>query len=111
MVFDYQKEFDEPQVSDGPKVISKESVDFIVIQGILMITKSSMIQREFQLEVCRGVRFGVQLSCTETQFQKCSQSGKNGFKHPMLFLFFLHEITFSAIHKDNIGCLEPFLPL
>ena len=51
MVFDYQKEFDEPQVSDGPKVISKESVDFIVIQGILMITKSSMIQREFQLEV------------------------------------------------------------
>lgn len=39
MVFDYQKEFDEPQVSDGPKVISKESVD-LVIQGILMITKS-----------------------------------------------------------------------
>ena len=36
MVFDYQKEFDEPQVSDGPKVISKESVDLV----ILMITKS-----------------------------------------------------------------------
>ena len=32
----------------------------------------------------RGVRSDVQLSCTETQFQKCSQSGKNGSKHPML---------------------------
>ena len=32
----------------------------------------------------RGVRSGVQLSCTETRFQKCTQSGKNGFKHPML---------------------------
>ena len=32
----------------------------------------------------RGVRSDAQLSCTETQFQKCSQSGKNGSKHPML---------------------------
>ena len=32
----------------------------------------------------RGVRSDVQLSCTETQLQKCSQSGKNGSKHPML---------------------------
>ena len=28
MVFDYQKEFYYPQVSDGPKVISNESMDF-----------------------------------------------------------------------------------
>ena len=32
----------------------------------------------------RSVRSDVQLSCTETRFQKCSQSGKNGSKHPML---------------------------
>ena len=32
----------------------------------------------------RGVRSDAQLSPTETRFQKCSQSGKNGSKHPML---------------------------
>ena len=32
----------------------------------------------------RGVRSDAQLSSTETRFQKCSQSGKNGSKHPML---------------------------
>ena len=32
----------------------------------------------------RGVRSDAQLSSTETQFQKCSQSGKNGSKHSML---------------------------
>ena len=31
----------------------------------------------------RGVRSDIQLSCTETRFQKCSQSGTNGYKHPM----------------------------
>ena len=34
----------------------------------------------------RGVRSGVQLSCTEIRFQKCSQSGKNGSKHPILYV-------------------------
>ena len=34
--------------------------------------------------VRRGVRSDAQLSCIETRFQKCSQSGKNGSKHPML---------------------------
>ena len=34
--------------------------------------------------VRRGVRSDVQLSCTEIRFKKCSQSGKNGSKHPML---------------------------
>ena len=34
--------------------------------------------------VRRGVRSDAQLSSTETRFQKCSQSGKNGSKHPML---------------------------
>ena len=32
----------------------------------------------------RGVRSDAQLSCTETRFQKCCQSGKNGSKYPML---------------------------
>ena len=32
----------------------------------------------------RGVRSDAQLSCTDTRFQKCSQSGKNGSNHPML---------------------------
>merc|ERR1719245_2403874 len=32
----------------------------------------------------RGVRSDAQLRPTETRFQKCSQSGKNGSKHPML---------------------------
>ena len=39
---------------------------------------------QWNIRLRRGVRFGVQLSCTETRFQKCSQSGKNGSKHPML---------------------------
>ena len=37
-----------------------------------------------RIDTWRSVRSDVQLSCTETQFQKCSQSGKNGSKHPML---------------------------
>merc|ERR1711963_1041906 len=32
----------------------------------------------------RSVRSDAQLSSTETRFQKCSQRGKNGSKHPML---------------------------
>ena len=32
----------------------------------------------------RGVRSDAQLSSTETRFQKCSQSGKNDSKHPIL---------------------------
>merc|ERR1711963_1251856 len=40
----------------------------------------------FPSTVCyrRGVRSDAQLRSTETRFQKCSQSGKNGSKHPML---------------------------
>ena len=36
------------------------------------------------LSLRRGVRSDAQLSSTETRFQKCSHSGKNGSKHPML---------------------------
>lgn len=41
---------DDPKVLDGPNVISNESID--LIQNDLMNPKFSMIQKEFQLEVC-----------------------------------------------------------
>ena len=37
-----------------------------------------------EIGIRRGVRSDAQLRSTETRFQKCSQSGKNGSKHPML---------------------------
>ena len=40
----------------------------------------------------RGVRSDAQLSSKETRFQKCSQSGKNGSKHPMLSIFMANNV-------------------
>ena len=40
----------------------------------------------------RGVRSDAQLSCTDTRFQKCSQSGKNGSKHPMLSISMAYNV-------------------
>ena len=40
----------------------------------------------------RGVRSDAQLSCTETRFQKCSQSGKNGSKHKMLSISMAYKV-------------------
>ena len=40
----------------------------------------------------RGVRSDAQLSSTETRFQKCSQSGKNGSKHPMLSISMAYNV-------------------
>ena len=40
----------------------------------------------------RGVRSDAQLSCTETRFQKCYQSGKNGSKHPMLSISMAYKV-------------------
>ena len=42
--------------------------------------------------LARGVRSDAQLSCTETRFQKCSQSGKNGSKNPMLSLSMVYNV-------------------
>ena len=39
-----------------------------------------------EMSLGRGVRSDAQLSSTDTQFQKCSQSGKNGSKHPLLLI-------------------------
>ena len=40
----------------------------------------------------RGIRSVVQLGCTETWFQKYSQSGKNGSKHPMLSISMAYNV-------------------
>ena len=40
----------------------------------------------------RGVRSDAQLRSTETRFQKCSQSGKNGSKHPMLSISMAYNV-------------------
>ena len=40
----------------------------------------------------RGVRSGALLSCTETWFQKWSQNGKNGSKHPMLSICMAYNV-------------------
>ena len=47
----------------------------------------------------RGVRSDVQLSYTETRFQKCSQGGKNGSKHPMLLI----SMAYNVISCKKIG--------
>ena len=46
----------------------------------------------------RGLRSDAQLSCTDTRFQKCSQSGKNGSKHPMLSI----SMTYNAISCKKV---------
>ena len=61
----------------------------IVFSAILVpwdksILELLVINLEQSTLVGRGVRSDAQLSPTETRFQKCSQSGKNGSKHPML---------------------------
>ena len=43
-------------------------------------------------ELRRGVRSDAQLSSTETRFQKCSQSGKNGSKQPMLSISMAYNV-------------------
>ena len=34
----------------------------------------------------------IQLSCTETRFQKCSHRGKNGSEHPMLSIYMAYNV-------------------
>ena len=40
----------------------------------------------------KSVRTDVQLNCTETRFQKCSQSGKKGSKDPMLSISMAYNV-------------------
>ena len=44
------------------------------------------------MPIWRGVRSGVQLSCTGTRFQKCSESGKNGSEHLTLYISICYNV-------------------
>ena len=59
-----------------------------------LIWHCSLIDQRFisEFEIRRGVRSDAQLSCTETRFQKCSQSAKNGSKHPMLSISMAYNV-------------------
>ena len=50
----------------------------------------------------RGVRSDAQLRPTETQFQKCSQSGKNGSKHPILSLSMAYNVIACKKSKETL---------
>ena len=53
-------------------------------------------------DIWRGVRSDAQLSSTETRFQKCSQSGKNGSKHPMLSISMAYNvISYKQIERNT----------
>ena len=66
------------------------------------IQKSQNSQYSPRSRLGRGVRSDAQLSCTETRFQKYSQSGKNGFKHPMLSISMDHNvISYRKIERNT----------
>ena len=50
------------------------------------------VEKGIKEYIRRGVRSGVQLSCTETRFRKCCKSGKNGSKHPMLSISIAYNV-------------------
>ena len=50
----------------------------------------------------RGVISGVQLSCTETRFQKWPQSGKNGSKHPMASISMAYDVISCKKSKETL---------
>ena len=50
----------------------------------------------------RGVRSGVQLSCTETRFQKCFQVGKNGSKDPILSISMAYNVITCKKSKETL---------
>ena len=67
------------------KLMSYPIANSIIEPKLPFHRKAGVEQKNFiTCMIRRGVRSDVQMSCTETRFQKCSQSGKNGSKHPML---------------------------
>ena len=67
----------------SPFQYSQDNLEFFV--GVLYVGSSVICLR-------RGVRSDAQLRSTETRFQKCSQSGKNGSKHPMLSISMAYNV-------------------
>ena len=49
----------------------------------------------------QGVRSGIQLVFIETRFQKCSQNGKNGSKHNVIFIYGLQCDFMQKIRKKH----------
>ena len=82
------------------KIYLKERWSFGIITKYTAIRKQKLFRAQVaDIFSCgtnilrRGVRSDAQLRSTETRFQKCSQSGKNGSKHPML------SISYNAKNK------------
>ena len=48
--------------------------------------------KSIQTHIRRGIRSDAQFRCTETRFQKCSQSGKNGSIHPILSISMANNV-------------------
>ena len=57
-------------------------------------------------KIRRGVRSDAQLRSTETRFQKCSQSGKNGSKHPMLSIYMAFNVISCKKFKRNTQIIK-----
>ena len=65
-------------------------------------TLSLSYPRFLQTGLRRGVRSYAQMSCTETRFQKCSQSGRNGSKHPMLSISMAYNVISCKKTKETL---------
>ena len=68
---------------------TKKTSPFLLVSNIICSSCSKRSQYNARCRVNllrRSVRSDAQLSCTETRFQKCSQSGKKGSKHKMLLI-------------------------
>ena len=52
--------------------------------------------------IWRSVRSDAQLSCTDTQFQKCSQGGKNGSKPPILSISMAYNVISHSKNRNRL---------
>ena len=64
----------------------------LILQPLLGLIYSCLQHSIMPKLLRRGARSDVQLSCTEARFQKCSQSGKNGSKHPILSISMANNV-------------------
>merc|ERR1711963_695363 len=68
----------------------------------LAFTLHHMTSYYIVIALRRGVRSEAQLSSTETRSQKCSQSGKNGSKHPMLSISMAFNVISCKKSKETL---------
>ena len=68
-----------------------------------LISYGSLILKAHRLRnLRRGVRSDAQLNSTETRFQKCSQSGNNGSKHPILSISVAYNVISCKKSKETL---------